>query len=56
MAGHSLRSELCTIEARNGASEHAIMKQSGHRSVQMIRCYIRGAELFHDEPATKLGL
>jgi hypothetical protein len=32
------------------------MKQTGHRSVQMVRRYIREAELFHDNAATKLGL
>jgi site-specific recombinase XerD len=56
LAGHSLRSGLCTTAARNGATERAIMKQTGHRSVQMVRRYIREAELFSDNAATKLGL
>jgi hypothetical protein len=55
LAGHSLRSGLCTTAARNGATERAIMKQTGHRSVQMVRRYIREAELFSDNAATKLG-
>jgi site-specific recombinase XerD len=56
LAGHSLRSGLATTAARNGASERAIMRQTGHRSVQMVRRYIHEAELFHDNCATKLGL
>jgi integrase len=56
LAGHSLRAGLATTAARNGASERSIMKQTGHRSVQMVRRYIREAELFHDNAAAKLGL
>jgi site-specific recombinase XerD len=56
LAGHSLRSGLATTAARNGASERTIMRQTGHRSVQMVRRYIREGELFHDNCATKLGL
>jgi site-specific recombinase XerD len=55
-AGHSLRSGLATTAARNGASERSIMRQTGHKSVQMVRRYIHEAELFHDNAATKLGL
>jgi integrase len=55
-SGHSLRSGLATTAAKNGASERSIMKQTGHRSVQMVRRYIREAELFHDNAAAKLGL
>ena len=39
-----------------GASERSIMKQTGHRSVAMVRRYIHDAELFHDNAAGKLGL
>jgi site-specific recombinase XerD len=56
LAGHSLRSGLATTAARNGASERAIMRQTGHKSVQMVRRYIREGELFSDNCATKLGL
>jgi site-specific recombinase XerD len=56
LAGHSLRSGLCTTAARNGASERAIMKQTGHRSVQVLRKYIREGELFRDNAAAMLGL
>jgi site-specific recombinase XerD len=56
LAGHSLRSGLATTAARNGVSEAAIMKQTGHRSVQMVRRYIREAELFQDNVSARLGL
>jgi site-specific recombinase XerD len=56
LAGHSLRSGLATTAARNGASEASIMKQTGHRSVAMVRRYIREGSLFRDNASTKLGL
>jgi len=56
LSGHSLRSGLATTAARNGASERSIMRQTGHKSVQMVRRYIHEAELFRDNAATKLGL
>jgi integrase len=55
-SAHSLRSGLATQAARNGASERAIMRQIGHKSVQMVRRYIREGELFNDNAAGKLGL
>ena len=55
-AGHSLRSGLATQAAMNGASEFAIMKQTGHRSLVTVRKYIREGSLFRDNAATKLGL
>ena len=32
------------------------MRQTGHRSVQMVRRYIREGSLFHDNAGAKLGL
>jgi site-specific recombinase XerD len=55
-SGHSLRSGLATQAAREGASERSIMAQTGHKSVQMVRRYIREGSLFHDNAAAKLGL
>lgn len=55
-AGHSLRSGLATQAAMNGASELAIMKQTGHRSLATVRKYIREGSLFRDNAATRLGL
>jgi site-specific recombinase XerD len=56
LSGHSLRSGLATTAARNGASERSIMRQTGHRSVAMVRRYIHDAELFSDNAGSKLGL
>jgi len=55
-AGHSLRSGFATTAARNGASEAAIMRQTGHRSLSVLRGYIRTGGLFNDTAAAKLGL
>jgi integrase len=55
-AAHSLRAGLATQAAMNGASDLAIMKQTGHRSLTAVRKYIREGSLFRDNAATKLGL
>lgn len=56
-AGHSLRAGLATSAARNGASERAIMRQTGHKSEAMVRKYIREGEVFGaDNAASKTGL
>jgi integrase len=55
-AGHSLRAGHATTAAIAGASERSIMNQTGHRSVQMVRRYIRDASLFRENSAGKLGL
>lgn len=49
-AGHA------TSAAIAGASERSIMNQTGHRSVQMVRRYIRDGSLFRENSAGKLGL
>ena len=55
-AGHSLRAGFCTQSYTNGAREFDIMRQTGHRSVDTLRKYIRGRGLFRDNAAAKLGL
>ena len=55
-AGHSLRAGHATAAAIAGASERSIMAQTGHRSVQMVRRYIRDGNLFRENSAGKLGL
>jgi integrase len=55
-AGHSLRAGHATSAAIAGASERSIMRQTGHRSVQMVRRYIRDGSLFRENSAGKLGL
>jgi integrase len=55
-AGHSLRAGHATSAAVAGASERSIMQQTGHRSVMMVRRYIREGSLFRENSAGKLGL
>jgi site-specific recombinase XerD len=55
-AGHSLRAGLATSAAAAGVSERAIMRQTGHRSVTMVRKYIREGSLFRDNAAAGVGL
>lgn len=55
-AGHSLRAGHATSAAIAGASERSIMRQTGHRGVQMVTRYIRDGNLFRENSAGKLGL
>lgn len=55
-AGHSLRAGLATSAAAAGVGEKAIMDQTGHRSVQMVRRYIRRGSLFQNNAAGMVGL
>lgn len=55
-SGHSLRAGFATAAAKAGASERSIMRQTGHHSAQMVRRYIRSAEMFSDNAAGLLDL
>lgn len=55
-SAHSLRAGFVTQSIRGGASDHAIMDQTGHRDSAMVRRYRREAELFRDNAAGRLGL
>lgn len=55
-AGHSLRAGLITQAAMAGVSERAIMDQSGHKSLVVMRRYIRDGSLFRENAAAKVGL
>jgi integrase len=55
-AGHSLRAGLATAAAIGGASERSIMNQTGHKSITMVRRYIRDGNLFRENAAAKTGL
>jgi site-specific recombinase XerD len=55
-AGHSLRAGLATSAAVAGASERSIMKQTRHKSLPMVRRYIREADLFRENAAAQVGL
>ena len=45
-AGHSLRSGFATSTAESGAEERNIMAMTGHKSTEMVRRYIKEANLF----------
>ena len=45
-AGHSLRSGFATVAADNGADERSIMAMTGHKTTQMVRRYIKEANIF----------
>ena len=55
-SGHSLRAGFATAAAAAGASERAIMAQTGHRSLLIMRGYIRPAQLFDDNAAAIAAL
>lgn len=55
-SGHSLRAGFATAAAAAGASERAIMAQTGHRSLLIARGYIRPATLFLDNAAAVAAL
>ena len=54
--GHSLRAGLVTSAAKAGKSEATIAKTTGHRSVAILRSYVRNARLFDDAAAEGIGL
>jgi hypothetical protein len=39
-----------------GAPERAIARQTGHRSLEVLRGYIRAGTLFHENAASYTGL
>ncbi len=53
---HSLRSGFATEAAKNGASEREIMRQTRHRSREVVRRYIKDGGIFRSNAAEKLGL
>jgi site-specific recombinase XerD len=55
-AAHSLRAGLITQAAMAGVSERAIQDQSGHKSLIVMRRYIRDGSLFRENAAAKVGL
>jgi site-specific recombinase XerD len=55
-AGHSLRSGLATAAAMADVSERAIMAQTGHKSLPVVRRYIRDGSPFRRNAAAAVGL
>lgn len=54
--GHSLRAGHATSAALGGAPERVIANQTGHKSMAMLRRYIRNASLFQENSASYVGL
>ena len=50
---HSLWAGMATSAAAGGATERDIMQQTRHRSVEMVRRYIRDGELFSTANAAR---
>jgi integrase len=55
-SGHSLRAGFVTSAARAGEPERRIMRQPGHKSIEMVLRYVRRANAFSDNAALALGL
>jgi len=55
-AGHSLRSGFATSTAESGAEERSIMAMTGHKSTEMVRRYIKEANLFKNNALNKIKL
>ena len=55
-SGHSLRAGFATSTAAAGATEIAIARQTRHRSMEVLRGYIREGDLFRTNAATSLDL
>ena len=53
-AGHSLRSGFATSTAESGAEERNIMAMTGHKSREMVRRYIKEANLFKNNALSKI--
>ena len=55
-AGHSLRSGFATSTAESGAEERNIMAMTGHKTTQMVRRYIKEANLFKNNALNKIKI
>ena len=55
-SGHSLRSGFATSAAEAGAEERSIMAMTGHKSTEMVRRYIKEANLFKNNALNKIKI
>ena len=55
-SGHSLRSGFATTAAESGAEERTIMAMTGHKSPEMVRRYIKEANLFKNNALSKIKI
>ena len=55
-SGHSLRSGFATSAAEAGAEERNIMAMTGHKSVEMVRRYIKEVNLFKNNALNNIKI
>jgi site-specific recombinase XerD len=55
-SGHSLRSGFATSAAESGVEERSIMAMTGHKSAEMVRRYIKEADLFKNNALNKIKI
>ena len=55
-SGHSLRSGFATVAAEFGADERSIMAMTGHKTSQMVRRYIKEANIFKNNALNKVKI
>jgi len=55
-SGHSLRAGLITTAAANGVEERIVARTSRHRSLVVLRSYMRDGELFVGNASGRVGL
>ncbi len=56
ISGHSLRAGLATAAAKAGKPTHVIMRQTRHKTVEMIMRYIRDEGIWDENAAMNIGL
>ena len=55
-SGHSLRSGFATSAAESGAEERSIMVMTGHKTTEMVRRYIKEANLFKNNALNNIKI
>ena len=55
-SAHSLRSGFATSAAESGVEERNIMAMTGHKSTEMVRRYIKDANLFKNNALNKIKI
>ena len=55
-SAHSLRSGFATSAAESGVEERSIMAMTGHKTTEMVRRYIKEANLFKDNALNKIKI
>ena len=55
-SAHSLRSGFATSAAESGVEERSIMAMTGHKTTEMVRRYIKEANLFKNNSLNKIKI